>query len=105
MRADNNSGADAEAAVLCCASCGIAELDDIKLKPCDGCDLVAYCSDKCQANHQPDHEAACKERAAELRDDLLFKQPEGSHFGTARSAVFLCRLINKSLSRIHAAAK
>ena len=67
--------------VLCCASCGIAEIDDIKLVPCDGCDLVKYCSDDCQHNHKAEHEEACKKRAAELRDELLFKQPESTHFG------------------------
>ena len=67
--------------VKCCASCGIAEVDDIKLKECDDCDLVRYCSDKCQEDHRPNHEAICKERAAELRDELVFSQPESSHFG------------------------
>ena len=28
--------------VGCCASCGIAEVDDINLKDCDDCDLVKY---------------------------------------------------------------
>ena len=65
----------------CCASCGIAELDDIKLTECDGCDLVRYCSDACKADHRSEHEAKCKERVAELRDELLFKQPESSHYG------------------------
>ena len=81
---DNLEADDDEevAAVLCCcASCGIAEVDDIKLKKCDGCDLVRYCSDVCQEDHRPEHEASCKERAAELRDEVLFRQPEGSHQG------------------------
>ena len=65
----------------CCASCGIAEIDDIKLKKCDGCDLVRYCSDECRENHKSVHEEDCKKRAAELRDELLFKQPESSHMG------------------------
>ena len=65
----------------CCASDGIAEVDDIKLVPCDGCDLVSYCSDECQKDHIPDHKEDCKKRAAELRDELLFKQPESSHMG------------------------
>ena len=65
----------------CCASCGIAEIDDIKLVPCDDCDLVKYCSDECQKNHWSQHETACKKRAAELRDELLFKQPESTHHG------------------------
>ena len=78
MSADNS---EAEAADNCCASCGIAEVDDVKLKDCDGCDLVKYCSDKCKEDHRPEHAAACKERAAALRDELLFRQPEGSHLG------------------------
>ena len=65
----------------CCASCGIAGIDDIKLMPCDDCDLVRYCSDECKENHKSEHEEDCKKRAAELRDDLLFKQPEGSYLG------------------------
>lgn len=65
----------------CCASCGTPEVDDVKLKACDGCDLVNYCSDACQQNHQPEHELKCKERAAELRDEILFRQPEGTHLG------------------------
>ena len=64
-----------------CACCGIAEIDDVKLVPCDGCDLVKYCSDECQGNHKSRHEDACKKRAVELRDELLFKQPESSCYG------------------------
>lgn len=60
----------------CCASCGIAGVDDIKLKDCDDCDLVKYCSGKCQEDHRPQHKQACEKRAAELRDEILFKQPE-----------------------------
>ncbi len=60
-----------------CASCGTAEADAIKLKDCGDCDLVRYCSDECEK----EHEDACKKRAAELRDELLFKQPENSHLG------------------------
>lgn len=70
-----------EAGESCCASCGIAEIDDIQLKECDGCDLVKYCSDMCRENHNVQHEEACKKRAAELRDELLLKQPEGHLFG------------------------
>ena len=80
----NNSEVEADARAehkLCCASCGIAEIDDIKLTECDGCDLVKYCSDNCKEEHRSEHEAMCKERAATLRDELLFKQPESTHFG------------------------
>ena len=72
---------DNQADTSCCASCGIAECDDIKLKECDGCDLVRYCNDDCQQIHQSEHEESCKKRAAELRDELLFKQPESTHMG------------------------
>ncbi len=65
----------------CCASCGIAEVDDIKLKECSACDLVRYCSDTCRDDHKSQHDEACKIRAAELRDELLFKQPESTHLG------------------------
>ncbi len=73
------SANDLEADTSCCALCGIAEVDDIKLKECSDCDLVRYCSDECQREHKSQHEEACKERAAKLRDELLFKQPESSH--------------------------
>ena len=78
MRSDDNEAVDTSSS---CASCGIAEIDDIKLKDCDGCDLVKYCSDACQENHRPRHEEECEKRAAELRDELLFKQPEVSYMG------------------------
>ena len=64
-----------------CASCGIAGEDGIKLKKCTGCHLVRYCSVKCQKDHRPKHKRECKRRAAELRDEILFKQPESSHYG------------------------
>ena len=76
MSGGNNAVTD-----WCCAACGISEIDDVKLVPCDGCDLVKYCGDECQRNHATEHEEECKQRAAELRDDLLFKQPEGTHMG------------------------
>ena len=65
----------------CCASCGIAENDDTKLKKCTACYLVRYCSVKCQKEHRSEHKKECRKRAAELRDELLFKQPESSHIG------------------------
>ena len=65
----------------CCASCGIAEGDNVKLKKCNGCHLVRYCGVQCQKDHRSQHKRACKKRAAELRDELLFKQPESTHRG------------------------
>ncbi len=81
MSANDDNTIEAATADMCCASCGVAEVDEIKLKKCDGCDLVRYCSDSCQQDHRPEHEAKCKERAAELRDELLFRQPESSYLG------------------------
>jgi hypothetical protein len=67
--------------VMCCASCGIAGVDDIKLKACNGCKSIQYCSVKCQRGHRPQHRRECQKRAAELRDEILFKQPESSYLG------------------------
>ena len=68
--------------VMCCASCGAAAVDDVKLKDCDGgCDLVKYCSDACQENHREQHSGECKKRLAELRDRDLFTMPGESHRG------------------------
>ncbi len=65
-----------------CASCGVAAVDNVKLKDCDaGCDLVKYCSDECLKNHREQHEDSCAKRMAELRDDDLFTIPNGSHHG------------------------
>jgi hypothetical protein len=74
------SAADNEADA-CCAACGIKEVDDIKLKNCNACFLAKYCGVECQKNHRKQHKKECKERMAELREELLFKQPESSHLG------------------------
>ena len=89
----------------CCASCGIAELDDIKLKPCDGCDLAIYCSDECKEDHRPEHEAKCKERAAELRDEILFRQPEGTHLGDCPICSLPLSLVKKQSSLFSCCSK
>ncbi len=64
-----------------CALCGNTAGDDIKLKNCTACKLVKYCGVECQRNHRSQHKETCKKRAAELHDELLFKQPEGTHLG------------------------
>ncbi len=64
-----------------CANCGVAEVDDIQLEDCDGCDIVKYCSDKCTENHREQHNEECKTRAVILHDDKLFAQPDISHRG------------------------
>eukprot|EP00984_Skeletonema_dohrnii_P034564 scaffold33592_cov115-Skeletonema_dohrnii-CCMP3373.AAC.5 len=67
--------------MMCCAYCGTAEVDNIKLKTCTACKSVRYCSVKCQKDHRPQHKWACKKQAAELHDEILFKQPKSSHEG------------------------
>eukprot|EP00577_Skeletonema_sp_RCC1716_P017166 CAMPEP_0113403492 /NCGR_PEP_ID=MMETSP0013_2-20120614/17859_1 /TAXON_ID=2843 ORGANISM="Skeletonema costatum, Strain 1716" /NCGR_SAMPLE_ID=MMETSP0013_2 /ASSEMBLY_ACC=CAM_ASM_000158 /LENGTH=281 /DNA_ID=CAMNT_0000288979 /DNA_START=96 /DNA_END=938 /DNA_ORIENTATION=+ /assembly_acc=CAM_ASM_000158 len=72
---------EADDMMMYCASCGTAEVDDIKLKTCTACKSARYCSVKCQRDHRPQHKRACKKRAAKLRDEILFKQPESSNEG------------------------
>ncbi|EJK59406.1 hypothetical protein THAOC_20378 [Thalassiosira oceanica] len=64
-----------------CANCGKHGSDIIKLKNCTACRLVKYCSADCQRAHRKLHKKACKQRAAELKDEQLFSQgherPEG----------------------------
>ena len=57
----------------CCAECG--EEGGIALRTCKLCMLVKYCNAKCQKNHWPKHKIGCRRRAAELRDEALFKDP------------------------------
>ena len=47
----------------------------VSLKACKACMHARYCSAACQRNHWPKHKTACKLRAAELRDEALFKDP------------------------------
>ena len=67
----------------CCANCGVKENSNanIKLKICTACKSVHYCGVECQKKHRPKHKKDCKKRAAELRDEMLFKQPESTHLG------------------------
>ena len=63
-------------ALTMCAACGKEEDEDTKLKFCNACKLVKYCSRDCQAAHRKQHKQACKKRAAELYDEQLFKEVE-----------------------------
>ena len=56
---------------VCCADCGKEEGGGVSLKACTSCRLVKYC----QRNHWSKHKKQCKQRAAELRDEALFKDP------------------------------
>ena len=89
----------------CCASCGTTGNDDVKLKDCSACHLMKYCSVKCQKDHRPQHKKECKKRAAELHDELLFKQPENTHISrTVQFVVCRYRLMTKNLFGCHVAA-
>eukprot|EP00984_Skeletonema_dohrnii_P023609 scaffold12702_cov119-Skeletonema_dohrnii-CCMP3373.AAC.6 len=77
MRSEDGEIAD----VMCRAPYGTAEIDSIKLQECNSCDhLLRYCNVSCQEDHAPQHEQDYK-RAAEKRDDILYRQPESSHLG------------------------
>jgi radical SAM protein with 4Fe4S-binding SPASM domain len=43
--------------------------------PCKSCMQAKYCDAECQKKHWATHKADCKRRAAELRDEALFKDP------------------------------
>ena len=72
---------EARAAEGQCASCGTAELDNITLEECDGCDLVKYCSSKCREDHREQHAEDCKKRSKDLHDKQLFAQPGSCCYG------------------------
>lgn len=69
-----------------CAACGQG---GDSLKTCNGCKAVKYCNAACQRAHRKQHKNDCKQRAAEferglyeigkcaaeLFDEILFKQP------------------------------
>ncbi|EJK53198.1 hypothetical protein THAOC_27420, partial [Thalassiosira oceanica] len=64
-----------------CANCGKQGNDIVKLKSCTACRLVKYCGVDCQRAHRKQHKKACRQRAAELKDEQLYSQgherPEG----------------------------
>ena len=62
----------ADANDMKCAACGKGGDD---LKACTACKLVKYCNASCQGGHWSKHKKECKKRAAELKDEALFKQP------------------------------
>ena len=57
-----------------CANCGKHGSDIVKLKNCTACHLVKYCGVDCQRAHRKQHKKACKQRAAELKDERLYGQ-------------------------------
>ena len=77
---DNNpigdsTNVDAVDSLSMCANCGKGEEESGKLKSCNACMEVQYCTKNCQVTHWPMHKKACKKRAAELHEEKLFKQP------------------------------
>ncbi len=74
------SADDTKSSGVVCASCGVAGVDNVKLKKCS-CGLVKYCGINCQKDHRPQHKKECKKRLAELHDKYLFTQPDISHWG------------------------
>ena len=72
---DGNGGDEA------CANCGKNGSDIVKLKNCNACRLVKYCSVDCQKAHRRQHKKVCKQRATELKDEQMYSQgherPEG----------------------------
>jgi len=61
--------------IVCCADCGGVAGEGVSLKACKSCMLDRYCNADCQRNHWKKHKKVCKRRAAELRDEALFKDP------------------------------
>ena len=59
-----------------CDNCGKGEDNGNSLKFCGACKLVKYCSAACQKAHRPQHKKECKQRAAEIYDEKLFKEVE-----------------------------
>jgi tetratricopeptide (TPR) repeat protein len=90
-----------------CAFCGIAAVDEIKMKDCDdGCGhIVKYCSDACQENHTEQHEEECKKRLAEIRDIDLFTQPDGSHLGECPICCLPMSIVSKESALMSCCSK
>ena len=57
------------------ARCAECDEGGAGLKTCKSCKEVKYCSVACQRRHWPRHKKECKQRAAKLHDESLFKQP------------------------------
>ena len=66
---------DEDIIISLCANCGKGEESAGDLKACTSCKMAKYCNRDCQIAHRKQHKKACKERAAELHDIQLFKQP------------------------------
>ncbi|EJK59797.1 hypothetical protein THAOC_19939, partial [Thalassiosira oceanica] len=74
-----------------CANCGKGSGGEggVKLKDCTDCRLVKYCGVDCQRAHRKQHKNACKQRAAELKDEKLYGQ---GHERPERDSCPICTL-------------
>ena len=80
-----------------CSECG--EEGGASLKVCKSCMAVRYCNAACQHKHWQTHKTACKVRAAELRDEALFKDPPPKE--DVKSASYQCHQILFLVLRFH----
>ena len=71
---DIDSVAILDDVVSTCANCG-KEGNSNVMNTCNKCKMVKYCNAACKKKHRKKHKKACENRAAELRDEKLFKQP------------------------------
>jgi TPR repeat protein len=98
-QASSMSDEEVEEADVCCANCGIVEVDDIKLDTsCNDCDLVKYCTDRCRKEHREQHDEECKNRVQELHDRKVFTQPDESHLGECPICFLPMPLVRKKIT-------
>ena len=90
---------------MCCASCGIAEVDDIRLNECNDCDLVRYCSDRCQKVIDQNTRQYVKKGWLNYAMRFYLGSLKAAIWATVRSAFYHFRLTQSNLSRNHVAAK
>jgi len=81
---NDNTLTEANDSIPVCANCG-KEGDDVN-NTCNKCKMVLYCNAACKKKHRHKHKKDCEEhlrlaaeRAAELHDIELFKQPPLLH--------------------------
>ena len=87
---------DGLADMMCCAFCGKAEVDDVKLKGC-ACKLVKYCSVDCREKHRDQHDEECKKRKTDLHGKKYLRSPISVIWESARFVACHCRLIDGNL--------
>ena len=83
---------------MCCANCGAAEVDDVKLEERNDCDLVKYCNNKCREKHRElQLHLILVSLCVLLRDRRLFTQPDETHIGECPICFLPMLLGNKSM--------